>query len=169
MRKKEVKLAKIRENSDLFERRKEKRGHLWRKKSVGKTKKHKSFYTRKSVVENVCYTNNYMQNGVSFSLLQDYEDTLPTYSVPIIASRMNPFKKRENDENQWVSLKNPLEVTIEPIIKSKTRRSNRSLLGWFKMFGLRSCKYTKLYLCVLFWSYLKLQVKFCCDFYWDKN
>jgi hypothetical protein len=28
MRKKEVKLAKIRENSDLFERRKEKRGHL---------------------------------------------------------------------------------------------------------------------------------------------
>ena len=41
-----------------------------------------------------------MQNGVSFSLLQDYEDTLPTYSVPIIASKMNPFKKRENDENQ---------------------------------------------------------------------
>jgi len=28
MRKKEVKLAKIRENSDLFERRKEKRVHL---------------------------------------------------------------------------------------------------------------------------------------------
>jgi hypothetical protein len=120
MRKKEVKLAKIRENSDLFERRKEKRGHLWRKKSVGKTKKHESFYARKSVVENVCYTNNYMQNGVSL---------LPTYSVPIIASRMNHFKKRENDENQWASLKNPLEVTIEPIIKSKTKKILEKSIG----------------------------------------
>lgn len=49
-----------------------------KRKCQGKTKKYESFYARKSIIENVLYTNNHMQNSVFISLLQDYDDVLLT-------------------------------------------------------------------------------------------
>ena len=40
-----------------------------KKKVLGKNKKVLSFYARKSIIKNVLYTNNHMQNSVFISLL----------------------------------------------------------------------------------------------------
>jgi hypothetical protein len=75
-------------------------GHLSRKKSVkGKIKKHESFYTRKSIVNNIFYTNKIMENSVDDFLLLDYVDVLPINGISIV-NLTNSFAKMGNDENQ---------------------------------------------------------------------
>jgi len=37
------------------------------------------------------------------------------------------------------------------------------------MFGLKSCKSTKLDFYILFGSYMKLKIEFRCDSNWDEN
>jgi hypothetical protein len=55
-------------------------------------------------------------------IFYNYEDVFLINGIPISDSRMNPFKKIGNDENQRASPNDQLEFPIELITRSKTKK-----------------------------------------------